>query len=106
MTDVALVPKRHVFQRYDCVAANDSRQTIQTFACDWIAFVRHGGTAFLAFAEKFFYFQNLGALQMPKLCCPTIDTGGDDSERRHEFGMTITLHDLSRECCRFSYELF
>src|SRR5438067_8702507 len=106
MTDVALVPERHVLQRNNCVPANDARQTAQTLARDWIALVRHGRAAFLAFAKKFFDLQNFSALEMTKFCRPTIDTGGDDSERRHEFGMTITLHDLSRECCRFQSELF
>src|SRR5215470_12698581 len=101
MTDVALVPKRHVLQRYDCVAADDARQTAQTFACDRIALVRHSRTAFLAFAKKFFHFENLSTLEMTKFGRPSIDARGDHRKRSDKLRVAIALHNLRREHCRF-----
>ena len=94
MTDIALVPERHVLKRHDCVAANHAGQAAQTLVCDRVAFVRHGGAAFLAFAEKFFDFENFGALKMPKFGRPAIDARGNYCERSHEFRVSVALHDL------------
>ena len=88
------MPQRHVLQRNNRVSANDARQATQALVCNRIAFVRHRGAAFLAFAEKFFHFENFSALEVPKLGRPTIDTGRDHSERSHKFRMPIALHDL------------
>src|SRR5947208_10106823 len=105
MTNVALVPESHVLQRNNRVTANDTRQTAQTLTRDRIAFMRHGGTAFLAFAKEFFHFEHFGTLEMPKFRSPTIDAGGNDGQCSHKFRMAIALHDLGRECRRFQSKL-
>src|SRR5205809_449956 len=83
--NVPLVPESHVLQRNNRVTANDTRQTAQSLTRDRIAFMRHGGTAFLAFAKEFFHFEHFGTLEMPKFRSPTIDARRDDSQRRHKF---------------------
>src|SRR2546426_12208404 len=42
---------------------------------------------------------------MAKLSGPTIDARGDHGQCRHEFCMTITLHDLSGKCRRLQTKL-
>ena len=56
--------------------------------------MRHGRTTLLAFAEEFFYFEDFSPLKMTEFSGPTIDTGRDDSQRSHEFRVSIALHDL------------
>src|SRR6266704_1155564 len=58
------------------------------------ALVRHRRATFLAFTEEFFYFENFCTLEMTKLCCPTVNTGGDHGERGDEFRVTVALYDL------------
>ncbi len=73
MTDIAFMPKRDIFQRNHCVAADDASQTAQPFAGNWVALMRHGRTAFLSFCEKFLHFENFGSLEMTKFSRPTVD---------------------------------
>ena len=73
MTNIALVPQRDVLQCRNRVSPDDACQTTQPLARDRISFMRHGGTAFLPFSEKFFHFENFRALKMTKLGCPAID---------------------------------
>src|SRR6266480_2183095 len=105
MTDIALVPERHVLKRHDCVAANHAGQSAQPLVCDRVAFVRHGGAAFLAFAEKFFYFEHFSPLEMAEFRGPAIDARADDGESRHKLCVTVALHDLRRKRRGFQSEL-
>jgi hypothetical protein len=59
--------------------------------------MRHGGAAFLAFAEKFFYFEHFSPLEMTKFGGPAINARCDHGESGHEFCVTVALHDLRRE---------
>ena len=63
--------------------------------------MRHGGTAFLAFAEKFFYFEHLSPLEMAKFRRPTINARRDNRKSRDKLCVTVTLDDLRRKCGRF-----
>src|SRR4029453_7509963 len=101
MTDIALMPKRDVFQRYKSIAANDTSQAAQPLTGNGIALVRHRRTAFLPFAKKFFHFQHFSPLEMTEFGRPTIDTGSDHRERGNKFRMPVTLHDLGRKDRRF-----
>ncbi len=105
MADVALVPKRHILQRDDRVAANHARQAAQTLTRNWVAFVRHGRATFLPFAKKFFHFENFRPLKVTELSRPAIDAGGEHGQRRHEFRMAIALNDLSRKRRRLQPEV-
>src|SRR5438132_7407459 len=94
MTDVALVPKGHIFQRHSCISANDPRQTAQPLVRDRVALVWHCRAAFLPFPKKFFQFENFSPLKMTKLSRPTVYARSDQRERGTEFGVPIPLHDL------------
>jgi hypothetical protein len=59
--------------------------------------VRHGRAAFLAFAEKFFYFEYFGPLEMPKFRRPAINTRRDERESGHKLCVPVALHDLRRK---------
>src|SRR5205814_3711458 len=97
MTDVALVPKRDVFHRRQRIPAHDSSQSTQPLSRNRIAFVRHGRAALLAFAKKFFHFQNFSALKVAEFGGPAIDRRCDQCQRRQKFSVPIALHDLSRD---------
>ena len=93
--------KRYIFQRDNCIPANDARQAAQPFARYWVALMRHCRTAFLPFPEKFFQFENFRALKMPKLSRPTVDARSDQSERSTKFRVPVSLHDLGGKRRRF-----
>src|SRR5450432_757126 len=97
MADVAFVPERNIFQSGDGVSPNDPCQAAEALGGDRVAFVRHGGAAFLAGAEKFFDLEDFGPLQMAQLRRPTIDARGDERERGAKFRVAIALDDLRRE---------
>src|SRR6187399_2081296 len=97
MTDVALVLQRYILECDDGIAANYAGQSAQSLVCDWVAFVRHRGAAFLAFAEKLFYFQNFSPLEMPKFRGPAVDTRCRQRESGHKLRVTVALHDLGRK---------
>src|SRR5205823_7853408 len=63
--------------------------------------MRHGRAAFLSFAKIFFHFQDFRSLKMTKFRCPAIDAGSDHRQRRHEFSVSVPLHDLGRKRSRF-----
>ena len=62
MTNVALVPKGYVLERGQGIPAHHPGQTTEPLTRDGISFVRHGRATFLAFAKKFFDFENFSAL--------------------------------------------
>ena len=97
VADVAFVPERHVFQRSDCVASDESGLSAELFAGDGVALVRHRAAAFLSFGKILLHFEHLGALEMAELRRPAVHAGCDDCEHRVKLGMTIALHDLCRE---------
>src|SRR5262249_51653357 len=68
--------------------------------------MRHCGAALLAFTEKFFNFQNFGALEMAKFRSPAIDARCDHGESGHKFCVTVALHDLRRKRRRFQPKFF
>ena len=47
------MPQSYVFQCRDCISSQDTGQSSQAFACDWVPFMRHCTGSFLAFREKF-----------------------------------------------------
>ena len=94
MADIALVPEGDIFQRRDRVAADHAGQTAQAFAGDRVAFVRHGGTAFLPLGEKLLHLENFGALQMTELRRPAVDGTGGQRQHCHKLRMPVALHDL------------
>ena len=100
MTDVTLVPKRDVLHRCHRVPAHDSSQPTQPLPGNWIAFVRHGRAPLLAFAEKFFHFQNFSALKVSEFGSPAVDRRCDQCQGRQKFSVAIALHDLGRDCSR------
>src|SRR6266550_5965680 len=100
MADVALMPEGDVFQRYHCVPTQDSSEATQSFTCNRIAFVGHGRATFLAFAKKFFDFQNLSALEMAEFSGPTVDRRRDQCQCRQKFSVPVALDDLGRDCRR------
>src|ERR1043166_2449863 len=106
MADVALVPERDVLERDDRVAADDAGKSAQTLARDRVSLVRHGRTAFLAFAEIFFHLENFGVLEVTKLGRPTIDARSDHGERAQKLGVTIALNNLGGQRGGFDPEAF
>src|SRR3954469_4177170 len=96
MANVALVPKRDIFQGDMAVSPNDPRKAAQTLAGDRIALVRHGRAPLLAFTEKFFDLQDLRALKMPKLRRPAVDARSNQRQREQKFRVPVTLDDLGR----------
>src|ERR1051325_500139 len=106
MADVALVPEGDVLKGDNRIAADDAGEAAETLARDRVAFVRHGRTAFLAFAEIFFDLENFGALEVTKFRRPTIDARSDHGERAQKLGVTIALNNLSRKRGGFDPEAF
>src|SRR5213082_2551341 len=98
MTDIALVPKRDVFQRRQRVPSHNSSQPTQPLTGYRIALVRHGRATLLTFAKKFFYFQNFSALKMAEFGGPAVDRRCDQRQCRQKFSVPIALHDLGRDC--------
>ena len=94
MADVALVPEGDVLQRGNGVAAEHAGEAGETFPGDGVALVRHGAAAFLARGERFFGFENFGALKMAEFNGPTFDAGADERQRVHELGVNVALDDL------------
>ena len=94
MTDVTFVPQCDVLQGNNRIAADDASQSAQPLICDRVPFMRHGRTAFLAFAEKLFHFQNFGALKVTKFGGPAVNARRDNGESGHKFGVAIALDDL------------
>src|SRR5437773_731948 len=101
MTDVALVPKGHIFQRHNCISANDPRQTAQPLVRDRVALVWHCRAAFLPFPKKFFQFENFSPLKMTKLSRPTVDARSNKRERSTKLRVAVPLHDLRGKSYRF-----
>jgi hypothetical protein len=54
----------------------------------------------LAFAKKFFHFQNFSALEMAEFGSPAVDRRGDQCQCRQKFSMPVALDDLGRDCRR------
>ncbi len=79
------------------VAAQHACQAGQAFAGDGIALVRHRAGTFLSVGEKFFRFQNFGALQMAKFRRPTFDARADQRQGGDKLGVQIALNHLRRD---------
>ena len=73
MADIAFVPKGNILECCSHVSPNHPRQAAQAFTGDRIAFVRHRRAALLARGKMLLNFENLGPLEMAKLCRPTIN---------------------------------
>ena len=75
MADVALMPKRHVFQRRRDGGADEARQPGQVLGQHRVALVRHGRGALLAFREKLLCLKDFGALHMADFRGDVFDRG-------------------------------
>src|ERR1051326_1140168 len=94
MADVPFVPKGYVLKSCNGVAAENASKASQALAGDRVTFVRHGARSFLAFGEKLFGFEHLGALKVAEFGGPAFDAGADESQCADEFGVDVALNDL------------
>ena len=94
MRDVALVPEGDVFHRRQRHAAHEAGEAGEVFGQHRIALVRHGRRAFLAGGEKFFRFQNFGALQVAHFGGEAFNRTGDDAQRCKVHGVAVARDDL------------
>src|SRR3954469_6139376 len=62
--NIALMPKRYVFESSLSIRPHHPRQTADLFAGYGITLMRHSRRSLLFFTEKFFSFANFSALQM------------------------------------------
>ncbi len=56
--------------------------------------MRHSRRTLLSSLERFFRFQNIGALQVAHFGREFIQTAAYQRQRHHVFGMAIALNDL------------
>src|SRR6202521_1096902 len=106
MADVPFVPERYVLQRRDRIPAQHPGETAQALARDRVSLVRHGRAAFLAFAKKFFHFEDFGALKMAEPGPPPIDARCDQRQGDAKLRVAVPLDDLRGDVRRFQSEAF
>ncbi|MNJ49380.1 hypothetical protein D3C77_446060 [compost metagenome] len=71
------MPQRHVLVSGHHMPADDAGQTGNILAADWVALVRHGGGAFLAFSEGLLDLSELALLQGTDFGSEFIERCGD-----------------------------
>ena len=94
MGDIPFVPQSDIFQRRQALGTNITRLTGEIFRQNRVALVGHGARTLLAFTEKFFDFENFGALQMSNLHRNTLHGRRNNCQHTEEFGMTVTGNHL------------
>src|SRR6185437_5669248 len=95
--DVALVPERDVLKSRLRVTADDARQAADLLRSNRVFLVRHGGGAFLLFAEVFLRLADFGALKMANFDGDFVERAADDGERSDVSRVAVALDYLGSD---------
>src|ERR1700679_3722180 len=88
------MPEGYVFEGCLGVAAEDAGEAADLLRDDGVLFVRHGGGAFLLFAEILLGFANFSALQVADFYGDLVERAAEDGERGDVGGVAVALDDL------------
>src|SRR5215831_14930372 len=94
MRNIALMPEGDVFEGGDGVAAEDARETGETFPGYGISFMGHRAGTFLAFGKGFLGFEHFGALQVAEFHRPALNARADECQSDLKFGVDVALDNL------------
>src|SRR5437016_3203968 len=94
MRDIALVPKRDIFECRLRIGAYNARQAGNLLAAYRIALVWHGRASALARGKGLLGLAHFGALQMTNLQGDFLQRGRDDRQRGKKFRVAVALDDL------------
>ena len=92
------MPKGHIFEGCNRVAANHPGESADPFATDRIAFVGHGGAALLSFGEVLLHLEHIGALKVANFSGKPLEGRCYQGQGLHVIGMTITGDHLGAGC--------
>src|SRR5207253_10700816 len=81
-------------ERGEHVGTHEAREAADLFAGNGIALVRHGGTAALLAAERFFDLADFSALEMANFEGDLFERGGDKREGAEILRVAVALNDL------------